>query len=104
MIREELCIGDFGHNMRLLQNTADHIPDIQTIIHDAEKLRIKDEKHRKNPPLGKRLKNSFRAANSSMSKTMNSTASKLNSTATKLNSSVSSLNVRKRFSSIRKNV
>ena len=35
LIREKLIDGDFGANMRLLQNTENDL-DIQTIIHKAD--------------------------------------------------------------------
>jgi len=46
LIREELIAGDFGHNMRLLQNTGDVLPDVQTLIGRAHDLRQADIKKR----------------------------------------------------------
>jgi len=42
LIREELISGDFGQNMRLLQNTSEVLPDIQVIIRRADEIREKD--------------------------------------------------------------
>ena len=107
LIREDLCVGDFGTNMRLLQNTSEHIPDIQTVIHKAEELRKRDEKQRKNPPIGKRLKNSFRAvggfSRNSLNSYRTSVSKSVNSTASKLNASVSHTNEKVKKHFLRKN-
>ena len=62
LIREELIAGDFGHNMRLLQNTGDVLPDVQTLIGRAHELRQADIKKMSKSSLGKRLKISLGSA------------------------------------------
>ena len=97
LIRESLIDGDFGHNMRLLQNTADVLPDIQTIIQKADQIRQKDRT--KKPPIGRRLKNSVANVNKKFSKSFDS----LRSSQSRDSTGDSFENVvKKRFSSFRK--
>jgi len=95
LIRESLIDGDFGHNMRLLQNTADVLPDIQTIIQKADQIRQKDRT--KKPPIGRRLKNSVANVNKKFSKSFDSLRSQ-----SRDSTGDSFENVKKRFSSFRK--
>ena len=77
LIREELISGDFGQNMRLLQNTSEVLPDIQVIIRRADEIREKDARRGSatssslpafsRHQIGKRLKN-FRSSLNSKTK------------------------------------
>ncbi|CBY07642.1 unnamed protein product [Oikopleura dioica] len=49
LIREDLISGDFGFNMKLLQNTSDVLPDVLIIIRKADELRQKDLRKNSGP-------------------------------------------------------
>ena len=77
LVREELISGDFGLNMRLLQNTSEVLPDIQVVIRRADELRQKDSTRRDSSgsmsslakqQIGKRLKNIRSSLNSKSKK------------------------------------
>ena len=82
--------------MRLLQNTADVLPDIQTIIQKADQIRQKDRT--KKPPIGRRLKNSVANVNKKFSKSFDSLRSQSRDST---GDSIENV-VKKRFSSFRK--
>jgi len=49
LIREDLISGDFGCNMRLLQNTSEILPDIQVVIRKADEIRLADSRKNSGP-------------------------------------------------------